>query len=121
MALRRYARHVERDDRHDESGDLSRVVVDEVTWFMRENKVSRADLAHAMGVSPGRVSQILSGGENLTLRTLSAVVDALGARLEVTLRPLEEPEEFLEGSDDSVIASMAVARGAAVATGPPRI
>ena len=97
MALRRDSRRVERDDRHDESGDLSRLVVDEVTWFMRENKVSRAELAHAMGLSPGRVSQILSGEENLTLRTLSAVVDALGARLEVTLRPLEAPEDFLEG------------------------
>ena len=97
MALRRDSRRVERDDRHDDSGDLSRLVVDEVTWFMRENKMTRADLAHAMGLSPGRVSQILSGEENLTLRTLSAVVDALGARLEVTLRPLEEPEDFLEG------------------------
>jgi transcriptional regulator with XRE-family HTH domain len=96
MALRRDAKRVERDDHYDESGELCRLVVDEVTWFMRENKVSRADLAHTMGVSPGRVSQILSGEENLTLRTLSAVVDALGARLEVTLRPLDEQEEFLD-------------------------
>jgi transcriptional regulator with XRE-family HTH domain len=93
MALRRGA---ERDDRHDGSLDLSRAVVDEITWYMREHKVSRADVAQSMGVSPGRVSQILSGDENLTLRTLAGVVSALGARVELTLRPLDEPEEFLD-------------------------
>ena len=43
--------------------DMVRSVVDEVSWYMTEHKVSRADLAHSMGVSPGRVSQILSGDE----------------------------------------------------------
>src|SRR6266498_5956536 len=91
MALRWNPRGVGVDSHRDESGDLSRLVVDEITWYMREHKVSRADLAHSMGVSPGRVSQILSGDENLTLRTLSSVVGALGARVEVTLRPVEDP------------------------------
>jgi transcriptional regulator with XRE-family HTH domain len=68
--------------------DLTRSVVDEVSWFMSEHKISRADLAQSMGVSPGRVSQILSGDENLTLRTLSSVLTALGADLEVSLRPV---------------------------------
>ena len=67
--------------------DLVRSVVDEVSWYMTEHKVSRADLAQAMGVSPGRVSQILSGDENLTLRTLSSVLTALGASVELALRP----------------------------------
>ncbi|HEX2355217.1 MAG TPA: helix-turn-helix transcriptional regulator [Micromonosporaceae bacterium] len=95
MALRRDSRGTARDQREDASVDLGRLVIDEVTWYMREHKVARAELAHAMGVSPGRVSQILSGDENLTLRTLGSVVDALGARLEVVLRPEEEPEELL--------------------------
>jgi transcriptional regulator with XRE-family HTH domain len=60
---------------------------------MREHKVTRSDLAAAMHVSPGRVSQILSGGENLTLRTLGSVITALGARLEISLHP-----------DDDVVA-----------------
>jgi transcriptional regulator with XRE-family HTH domain len=74
--------------------DLSQEVCDEITWYMRQHKVSRADLAGFMGVSPGRVSQILSGDENLTLRTLNSVVSALGARLELTLRPIDEDPEF---------------------------
>ena len=82
--------------REDEPGNLASGVCDEITWFMREHKISRADLAHSMGVSPGRVSQILSGDENLTLRTLSSVVTALGAKVELTLRPVEDPDEFLD-------------------------
>ncbi|HEX3964089.1 MAG TPA: helix-turn-helix transcriptional regulator [Trebonia sp.] len=70
--------------------DLTRAIVDEVAWYMTQHKVSRADLAQSMGVSPGRVSQILSGDENLTLRTLSSVCTALDADFEVTLRPADE-------------------------------
>jgi DNA-binding Xre family transcriptional regulator len=72
------------------AADLTRAIVDEVSWYMTQHKVSRADLAQSMGVSPGRVSQILSGDENLTLRTLSSVCTALGADFEVTLRPADE-------------------------------
>jgi hypothetical protein len=70
--------------------DLTRLFVDEVSWFMSENKITRADLAQAMGVSPGRVSQILSGDENLTLRTLSSVLSGVGATPELILHPVEE-------------------------------
>jgi hypothetical protein len=70
--------------------DLVRAFVDEVTWFMTENKVTRADLAQSMGVSPGRVSQILSGDENLTLRTLSSVAAALGTEIELALRTIDD-------------------------------
>ena len=93
MALRRTPRS--RAGTDDPSGygdappDLVRGFVDEVTWFMSENKISRAQLAEAMGVSPGRVSQILSGDENLTLRTLSGVAAALGAEIEVTLHAID--------------------------------
>jgi transcriptional regulator with XRE-family HTH domain len=93
MASRWGAQRVASDDR---SGDLSRLVVDEITWYMREHKMSRADLAHSMKVSPGRVSQILSGDENLTLRTLSGVLLALGAEVQFTLRPQDEPTELLD-------------------------
>lgn len=94
MALRRTSRS--RAGTPDDPGgsrsvspDLVRAFTDEVTWFMREHKVSRADLAASMGVSPGRVSQILSGDENLTLKTLSAVAAALGAELEVALHAID--------------------------------
>jgi hypothetical protein len=77
----------------DGPADLTRVFADEVSWYMSEHKVTRADLAQAMGVSPGRVSQTLSGDENLTLRTISGVLAALGAELEVILHPVDGPAE----------------------------
>jgi len=60
-------------------------LTNEVNWHMRERGLTRADLAALMGVSPGRVSQILGGGENLTLRTLAALSVALDARFDVEL------------------------------------
>lgn len=60
-------------------------VSNEITWLMTERGLTRADLAARMGVSPGRVSQILGGGENLTLRTLAALAAALDARFDIGL------------------------------------
>jgi transcriptional regulator with XRE-family HTH domain len=115
MAFRRSAGDATRGADQEESGDLARLVVDEITWYMREHKMSRAQLAQSMGVSPGRVSQILSGDENLTLRTLSGVLAALGTQVDFALRPGDEPADLLEqpGEFDDVIA--APVRGAASA------
>ena len=60
-------------------------LTNEINWHMRERGLTRADLAARMGVSPGRVSQILGGGENLTLRTLAALATALDARFGIEL------------------------------------
>src|ERR1700733_2334501 len=68
-----------------EMSRLPRDVTTAITWFMKENKISQADLARELKVTPGRVSQILSGDENLTLRTLAAVCVALDAHFEVDL------------------------------------
>jgi transcriptional regulator with XRE-family HTH domain len=91
MALRRSPRYRADTGRDPASSspDLLRDFVDEVSWFMSEHKITRADLAHTLGVSPGRVSQILSGDENLTLRTLSAVAAAIGAEIELGLRAVD--------------------------------
>ncbi|MFD8384848.1 helix-turn-helix domain-containing protein [Streptomyces sp. NPDC059679] len=56
---------------------LARQATVEVAGMLGKRDMSRADLARLMGVSPGRVSQILSGDENLTLRSLAAVAEAL--------------------------------------------
>ena len=64
---------------------LPRDVTTAVTWYMEENGISQRTLADNMDVTPGRVSQILSGDENLTLRTLAAVCVGLGAHFEVDL------------------------------------
>jgi transcriptional regulator with XRE-family HTH domain len=69
-------------------------LTNEITFHMRESGVSRAELAARMGVSPGRVSQILGGGENLTLRTLAALATALDARFDFELSSLKTPDAY---------------------------
>ena len=69
-------------------------VINEINWQMRECGLTRAELAERMGVSPGRVSQILSGGENLTLRTLAALSTALDARFDIELSALKDGDTY---------------------------
>lgn len=69
-------------------------LTNEINWYMRERGLSRADLAARMGVSPGRVSQILGGGENLTLRTLAALSTALDAHFDIELSPLKAGDSY---------------------------
>jgi len=73
-------------------------LTNEITFHMRECGISRADLAARMGVSPGRVSQILGGGENLTLRTLAALATALDARFDFELSSLKTPDAYTSRS-----------------------
>jgi transcriptional regulator with XRE-family HTH domain len=69
-------------------------LTNEITWCLRERGLTRADLAARMGVSPGRVSQILGGGENLTLRTLAALSTALDARFDLELNALKAGDAY---------------------------
>ena len=68
-------------------------LTNEINWCLRERGLTRADLAARMGVSPGRVSQVLSGGENLTLRTLVSLATALDGRFEVQFRPYKPSDD----------------------------
>ena len=54
---------------------LSRAIV--------ELEITQTELAKRLGKTKGFVSQILGGGRNLTLRTLSDVVDALQCSISV--------------------------------------
>jgi transcriptional regulator with XRE-family HTH domain len=69
-------------------------LTNEINWYLRERGLTRADLAARMGVSPGRVSQILGGGENLTLRTLAALSTALDARFDIELSALKADDTY---------------------------
>lgn len=51
--------------------------------------ITRAELAQRLGWSKGRLSRALSGNENATLKTLYAIVDALGYDFDMTFRSAE--------------------------------
>lgn len=74
------------DDRLEyELARLPQELMTAITWYMKDRGVTKRELAQRLGVTPGRVSQVLSGDENLTLRTLAAVCAALDAHLQVEL------------------------------------
>ena len=81
------------DATEDQLTSLITQVTNEINWYMSERKLTRADLASQMGVSPGRVSQVLSGGENLTLRTLASLAVALDGQFELELKPCKAAED----------------------------
>jgi transcriptional regulator with XRE-family HTH domain len=92
----------------DEMLALVTQLTNEINWHMRERGLSRADLAARMGVSPGRVSQILGGGENLTLRTLAALSTALDAHFDIELTTLKADDSYR--SRDTADAEASVPR-----------
>ena len=47
--------------------------------------MTKADLAKALGQSKAHVTQLLNGGRNMTLRTLSDIAYTMGLRAQVQL------------------------------------
>ena len=54
---------------------------EEIALAMERARISKADLAKALGKSRAFVTQVLSSGRNLTLRTWADISTALGCRV----------------------------------------
>lgn len=67
-------------------------VAADLTLLLHHAGKSRADLARALGWSRARVSQVLSGQENLTVQTIAAVTQALGYTFDTVFRKTGAPE-----------------------------
>ncbi len=71
--------------------DAAQLVAD----LMQQKNLSKAELARLLGKSRAWVTQILSGKENLTIRTLADLLHELGAELHISttkqLQSLEPP------------------------------
>ncbi len=63
-----------------------------VTALLRSLGISQRELSRRLDVSEARVSQIVSGAENLTLRSLAALGWALGVRFELDPVPMSRTE-----------------------------
>jgi transcriptional regulator with XRE-family HTH domain len=91
----RASRRADEDDfvsrqRAYEQASLVRDVTSSIKLYLDEHNISRTELAARLHVTPGRVSQILSGDANLTLGTLATVAAALGAHFTVGMQPHSE-------------------------------
>ena len=61
-------------------------VGEQIVARMEERGMTQADLAREMGVTRARVSQILRGHDNLTLKSIVAVAIGLDSRVDFHLR-----------------------------------
>ena len=71
-------------------------VTERICQLMDEQGISRADLAALLGVTRSRITNLLSGQANMTLRTMSDAFHAIGRAVHVhdciLSRSLEEPQ-----------------------------
>ena len=61
-------------------------VAADLTLLLHQAGKSRAELARALGWSRARVTQVLSGKENLTVQTIASVTNALGYTFDTVFR-----------------------------------
>ena len=66
-------------------------VAADLTLLLHYAGKSRAELARALGWSRARVTQVLSGHENLTVQTIAAVTKALGYTFDSVFRKMGAP------------------------------
>ena len=66
-------------------------VTETICDVMENETISRKDLADRLGKSKGFVSQLLTGGRNLTLRTVADILHVLGYN--VSLKPQKFRQE----------------------------
>lgn len=66
-------------------------VAADLTLLLHHAGKSRAELARALGWSRARVTQVLSGHENLTVQTIAAITQALGYTFDTVFRKTSTP------------------------------
>ena len=74
-------------------------VAADLTLLLQHAGVSREVLASKLGWSGDRLSQVLSGHENITVQTIAAVAGAMGYTFDVVFRKMDAPLT-LNGSDE---------------------
>jgi|SRR5579864_5203675 len=77
-------------------------VTDTIAALLEETGLSQRELSERLGVTEGRVSQILSGTGNLRLRSLGAIGWALGVRFGLRAATLADRQRTPAASDPPI-------------------
>jgi transcriptional regulator with XRE-family HTH domain len=90
MSEKSFAALFESAERHDEYWTERAIIqfTEDLSIWMESKKISQADLAAAIGVSPPYISKVLKGNVNFTLATMTKLARALGAEVHVHLVPI---------------------------------
>ncbi len=70
-------------------------VASHLVGLLRHHKISRADLAKKLGWSKGRVTKVLSGDVNLTIKTITTITEKLGYDFDIVFhnKNYERPKQ----------------------------
>lgn len=71
---------------------MSMHIATEIRYQLKTQRLTQADLARRMGVKPAQITKILSGKENLSLKTVCRLEEALGCRLLTATGEQTQPE-----------------------------
>lgn len=94
-AIERVRRRLEHGAR-DPEVQLEELILDineQIVERMQASGLRRSDLADRLGTSRAFVTKLLDGHENLTLKTLARVANALEMKVDLRLRPRERRAE----------------------------
>lgn len=97
-------------------------LTDLICELMDEQHVTRTDLAHRLGKTPGYITQLLDGRANMTIRTISDVLHALNRAVHFQDGPLSatvSPSPLLSITEGLTWHSDDVGWPAPVAVTPP--
>ena len=67
---------------------------EDICRFMRDQQISRAEVAERLGVSRAYVTKVLNGNPNLTIKTLLKLSDALGRELAIHFVPKPDRKQL---------------------------
>lgn len=65
-----------------------------LTGMLYHQGISRAELGRILNWKKSRVTRALSGAENLTIKTLYEIIDAVGYDFDIVLRAKDKPREL---------------------------
>lgn len=71
----------------------TRKFVDEIIKIMERKKMTRVEFARRLGVRPSYVTKILSGRENMTIKTMESMAGIVGYELVLGIRRLPHGRE----------------------------
>ncbi len=95
-ALQRYRAFDIENDPEMIAIDVQMDVALEVERLMESEGVTQKELAGKIGVSPARVTQILSGERNLTIKTIVKIATAMGMRPRIDFTAKRKPSSWRE-------------------------
>ncbi|MEM8525089.1 MAG: helix-turn-helix transcriptional regulator [Bacteroidota bacterium] len=78
-------------------------IIDQVHYLLDERNMTQKDLAKRLEKSESEISKWLSGGHNITLKTIIKLELALGAEILQTPLHFNDEEEMTQGKQDKKI------------------